>query len=138
MAILPYGMQRNSEGDLGSLKEKAKEQDIARSIKKDEEYYKTHGINKPFNEIPQDVVIPCDGSRLDDVKAGTFISVEQKIQDANPEAYQAYLKRAKEIESQREQLKEEEYQRLLQEAKDNFVNSIMELNLDFLDNDDLN
>jgi hypothetical protein len=131
--ILPYGMRRSSNGDPYSLKERARQQDIERGIQKDEEYYRTHGENRVFNDIPEEVVIPCNTSRLDVVKAGTFLPKEKNIQEINPEAYKAYLKRAKEIEAMKEQLEIEEYQRLLQEAEDNFVNAILLLNLDFLD-----
>jgi hypothetical protein len=131
--ILPYGGERSSDGDAHSLIQKAREQDVDRSVRKDDEYCRTHGVNKAFNEIPRDVVVPCDASRLDVRRAGEYPAEDNDISILNPKAYAAFVRRAQEIEEHKKQIEIDEYQKILQEAHDNYVNPIAILSLDLPD-----
>lgn len=131
--ILPYGGERSSDGDAYSLIHKARQQDIDRGVRKDDEYCRTHGVNRAFNEIPRDVVVPCDASRLDVRRAGEYPEEEEDIRFLNPKAYEAFVRRAQEIEKHQKQIEIAEYQKILQEANDNYVNPIAILSLDFPD-----
>jgi len=115
---LPYGGERNSHGDVLSLKQKALDQDTARSILKDEQYANITGVNRPFTDIPPEIVIPCDGSRLDNSSPGP-----QTVKDISPKAYAEYLRRG-------ERMDREDYFRLLRQKDEEFTNSIDQLSFD--------
>lgn len=129
-SVLPYGFEKLSNGDLDVLRNKAKQQDIDRGVKKDQDYYQTHGINKAFNEIPKDVVIPCDNSKLDIQRAGEYVEDEEDLKSLNPIAYEAFIQRAKKIEKEQKQIEIAEYQQMFKEAKESIINPIMVLSAD--------
>ena len=124
------GVERNSEGDEYSLLTKAQQQDIERAIRDDEAYYQSTGINRLSDPIPRDVVVSCTVSRIDVVKAGTFSTEENHVKEFCPEVYQAYMEREVRKEQKNKQIAIEEYQELLQESKDNFLNSMLVLSLE--------
>jgi hypothetical protein len=126
--ILPYGFDRLSHGNSDSLIDKAKQQDLERSIRKDEEYCNIYGENKVFSEIPDDPCVPCDGSRLDVVQAGTYRKTNQ-ISIINPAAYQAYLNREIKIKKLKEKMELEEFQALLEKANEKHASPITFLTL---------
>ena len=101
--IRPLGFDRLSNGDPDSLIDNAKQQDLERSIRKDEEYCNIYGENKVFSEISEDPCVPCDSSRLDVIQAGTYKKVNQ-ISIINPVAYQAYLNREVKLKKLKEKM----------------------------------
>ena len=110
------------------LLKNAKQQDIERSIIKDDEYCKIYGKNKAFSEIPEDILVPCDGSRLDVVQAGTYKQTED-IFAINPAAYQAYLRRETEIKELKQKMELEEFQKMLEKVNEKHSSPIMFLSL---------
>ena len=101
-----------------SLSERAKQQDIDRAIQEDAKFLEDTGINRDSKVIPPDVIIPCNTSRLD--------IDPYKAPNPNEKIHEAYLQRQERVEI-------EEYQKVLKESKDNFVNSIVVMSFDPLD-----
>lgn len=126
--IRRLGLDRSSNGDPYSLIDKAKQQDLERSIRKDQEYCDIYGENKAFSEIPDDPCVPCDVSRLDVVQAGTYRR-DDHISVINPVAYQAYLNREVKLKELKEKMELEEFQKLLEKANEKHSSPIAFLSL---------